>query len=146
MDWKTFFTEISNNTDLQFFNPISQKKIKELENKTGVILSGDLLEVLKETNGVRDINDYYLYPSDVIIKRYKEHLDYLATLEKKGLCNILFFADDGCGNGFGHKFNDNGIIEKDDVGIYYLIENKFEIISPDFKTWVKKWYSGELGV
>lgn len=146
MDWKSFFLENSNSTELQFFNPISQKEIKELENKTGVILSGDLLEVLAEANGIRDINDYYLYPSNIIIKRHKEHLDYLAMLEEKESCNILFFADDGCGNGFGHKFNNNGIIEKEEVGIYYLIENKFKIISPNFKTWVKEWYSGELGV
>lgn len=144
MDWKSFFAENCNDTKLMFFNPISQKQLEQLESELGVKMSGDLLEALQQTNGIRDKGDFYLYTSEGMIEKYLDHLEFLKDLEFEAPCKILFFADNGCGEGFGFKIS-HGIIETEEVGVYYPIENAFRIVAPDFRTWVKEWYSGDLG-
>lgn len=127
-----------------FFDPISKEDIKNLNYELKVTISGDLLSVLKETNGIRDKRDFYLFSSDKMIKKHREHIDYLKLIEEYAPCKFLFFADDGCGNGFAYKINNNGIIETEEIVVYYPMENDFKVIAPDFKSWVKGWYSGNL--
>lgn len=146
MDWKSFFMESCNNENIKFFNPISKEEAMHLQNEIGVTLSGDLLKVLQEANGIRDEQDVCVLSSNEMIKRYNEHIDYLKIIQEEEYTKILFFADDGCGNGFGYKFNNEGAIEAEEVGIYYQMENRFIVVAPDFKTWFKEWYSGRLAV
>lgn len=41
-------------------------------------------------------------------------------------------------------FNDDGIIETEEVVVYYPVENVIKIVVSDFGTWVRGWYSGEI--
>jgi hypothetical protein len=145
MDWKLLFSGTSKGVVLKYFNSISKEEIAEIKNEIGVTLSGSLLELLKETNGIRDERDYYLYSSSLMIERYKDLMDYLILIADSNSCKMIFFANDGCGNEFGYKCNNDGTIESEEVGVYYPMENKFKIVAPDLKTWAKCWYSGELG-
>jgi len=146
MDWKLLFAKFSKDTDLEYFSSISKEEVEEIENEIGVIVSGSLLEILKETNGIRDERDYYLYSSKQMIRKYREHLDHLRMIAENDPCRILFFADDGCGNGFGHTYNNDGRIETGEVVVYYPIDNEYRIIAPDLRTWVVEWYTGKLSV
>ena len=148
MDWKDIISGItSNNKDyeLSFFDPITEDELSGINLKTGTTVSGDLLSVLKQTNGIVDrrFGEYIVYSSDMIIERHRLHLDFLKVVNTSPPYDYLFFADNGCGECFGFMVQEGQIIS-DQVGVFYPIDNEFRVVAPDFLTWMNEWYTGRL--
>ena len=144
MHWENLFKEITDN-ELIFFEPINQQEIRQIEEIFHVKLSGQLLELLEETNGIKDgrFGDFWVGDSSEIIELYNQHHIFLKTAGIEPPHKIFFFADNGCGECFGFRIED-GQIADGQVGVYYPIENEFRIVAPDFKTWAIEWCSGLL--
>ena len=151
MDWKTLFKS-QNGNNLSFFDPITEQELSDIKHNTGIEISGDLLELLKQTNGIMEniivdkkcINSgFIVFNSDEIIKTYKIHLSFLKEAELIPPHQFLFFSDNGCGEGFCF-ITENGKIISKEISIYYPIENKFFIVAPDLMTWITDWYSGKI--
>ena len=144
MYWKELFKEKCDST-LMFFEPITEQEIKQVEETLDITLSGQLLELLKETNGIKDgrFGDFLVCDSNEIIELYKQHLAFLKISDIQPPHKILFFASNGCGEYFGFRIED-GQIADGTVGVYYPIDNEFRIVATDFKTWAEKWHTGLL--
>jgi len=134
----------SDYNNLTFFDPITEQELNEIKNKTGVEISGDLLELLQQTNGISEnVTGSLIFTSNQIIEYYKEHLDFLKETENIPLYELLFFSGNGCGENFCFIVKDGKFITKE-IGIYYPMENEYRIVAPDLMTWAKDWLSGEL--
>ena len=148
MNWIELFNDIlknNKNYDLKFFPSISTLALKRIKEILNVDLSGELLELLQQTDGIQNkrFNDFIVYNSENIIKYYLNHLEYLEEIDSNIPRNYLFFADNGCGEHFGLEIS-NGIIKTSEVGVYYPIENEYRIVAPNFYTWAIEWNSGRL--
>ncbi|MCL2637272.1 MAG: SMI1/KNR4 family protein [Oscillospiraceae bacterium] len=144
MHWKKIFQSV-NETELTFLEAINEQEIAQIEETLHVTLSGELLEVLKETNGIKEnrFGCWLVGNSSEIIELYNCHCSFLKMSYTVPPHKILFFANNGCGEYFGFRI-ENGRISDGKVGVYYPIENEFRIVTPDFKTWVVEWHSGIL--
>ena len=129
----------------EFFEPITQDELQRVKAVLGIHISGELLALLKETNGIRDkrFGDYAVFDADQIIEYCLEHLEYVDSLGKEAPSEFLFFSDNGCGEHFGFEVVD-GQIKSSQVGVYYPIGNEYRIVAPDLYTWAIEWYSGKL--
>jgi hypothetical protein len=148
MDWRTVFVDIlayNKDYDLLFFNPATDDELRGIKLNTGVTVSGDLLDLLKQTNGIKNkcFGDFVVFNSDRIVEAHRLHIDFLKQADITPLRQYLFFADNGCGEGFGFEVY-NGQIISNQIGVYYPIGNEFKIVAPDFLTWANEWYSGRL--
>lgn len=144
MSWKEIFQSV-NDTELVFFEPIKKHELEQIEKTLGVTLSGQLLELLEESNGIKDnrFGDFLVGSSSEIIELHNLNLGFS---EQAGITLphvILFFANNGCGEYFGFRIKE-GKIADGKVGVYYPLDNDFRIVAPDFKTWAIEWYSGIL--
>ena len=151
MDWKNVFENIGYE-GVSFFDPITENELMDIKISIGVEISGDLLELLKQTNGIMEtmiLNNtseeiaWIIYSSVKIIEYNKIHLGFLKEAEITPPHQLIFFSDNGCGESFGFIVK-NGKIISDEIGIYYPIDNEFKILASDLKTWAKGWCSGVI--
>lgn len=148
LNWIELFNDIlkdDKNYNLEFFSGISAFKLAKIRKVLNVDLSGELLELLRQTDGIlnKRFNDFIVFNSKKIIDYYLHHLEYLSEVESDVLYNYLFFADNGCGEHFGIEIND-GMIKTSEISVYYPIENEYRIVAPNLYTWVVEWFSGKL--
>ena len=145
IDWKSLFGNRYKN--LSFFDPITIKELNNIKQNTGIEISGDLLELLKQTNGIMEnmiINNeiieigFLVYNSGKIIETHEIHLEFLQKGNVNPPYNFLFFSDNGCGECFGF-ITENGRIISNKIGIYYPINNEFNIIASNLMNWVTEW-------
>ncbi len=147
IDWRIFFQNIvkdDSNYNLAFFEPITNEQLTELENFLYVRITGDLLDLLMETNGIQNkrFGDYVVFNNEKIKEYHLLHRNFIETAQINSPDDYLFFADNGCGECFGFIIK-NGVTSKE-VGVYYPIENEFRIVANSFETWANEWYSGRL--
>jgi hypothetical protein len=145
VDWKSLLKKRYDN--LSFFDPITMEELSNIKQNTGIELSGDLLELLKQTNGVKEnmiVNNkiieigFFVYNSDRIIEMHKIHLEFLQKADINPPYDFLFFSDNGCGESFGF-ITKNGKIVSSQIGIYYPFDNEFRIIASNLMNWVTEW-------
>jgi len=143
IDWKKYFVDSNSKGHfiLSFNEPAKEHDLGLVAHETGVEITGDLLALLKQTNGIRDMTygDYIILSTGRIIERYKLHLEFIKNLDETLRQTCLFFAYNGCGEDFGFIVNEGKIVSGEVVQ-YYPIENEFVIDAPDFRTWVDKWF------
>ena len=149
MIWREVFEQaLQNDNDyvLKFFEPVLPAQIDEIVSKARAGIPRDLLELLRQTNGVYNdrFNEFIVYDSDKILKAFANHLEYLQTIGCDCQENLLFFSDNGCGELFGYRLSDDGLDAKQ-IGVYYPITNEFRIVCSDLLTWFRDWFSGNLG-
>jgi len=146
MDWLELFNGF--NEDITFFDPIADDELNKIKEATGTEVSGDLLNLLLQTNGIKDnrFGDYLVYDSDRIIEHYKLCLDYFKPSKFAYSRPLLFFADDGCGNYFGYEVKGNQIISPQIIFFSPIEPDKLRIVASDFSTWATEWYTGKLSV
>jgi hypothetical protein len=151
MDWKNIFQN-SGYEGVLFFDPITENELEDIYKNIGIEISGDLLELLRQTNGIMEtmiLNNvsedvgWIIYSSKKIIENNKIHLDFLREAECTPPYQLIFFSDNGCGESFGFITKDGKIVS-DEIGIYYPISNEFKILASNLKTWAKSWCSGEI--
>ena len=144
MNWIEFFKGIK--PDITFFAPITDTEIANIKAVTGIELSGDLLDLLLQTNGIRDntFSDYLVYSSDFIIERFKYCQGYFNDPGFDNKHSYLFFADDGCGDFFGHEVKDGRIISPEICYYYPIAPDEYRVVASDLRTWATEWYSGRL--
>jgi hypothetical protein len=142
--WKKIFQSAST-VELIFYEPIKAHEIEQIEEAYLIKLSGSLLEVLQESNGVAEKQHGYwlIGNANELIEMHCSHHDFLKQTNTVPPHEILFFANNGCGEYFGFRL-ERGQIADGKVGVYYPIENEFTIVAPDFKAWVVGWCSGAL--
>jgi len=159
VDWKSEIQDIyrRNSSEIRsepiFREPITEQQIVGVKEILGVELSGDLLDLLKQTNGFdqrcfsgeHTWKDFALFGYDQMIKFNKSHLEFavfLKEINQEPPCQMFFFTHDGYGNGFGFKV-ENGKLSNE-VGVYEPIDNWFLIKASNFKAWLNGWFSGEI--
>ena len=151
MNWRKLFNDLFNGVErveIAFFDPITDAKILRIKEATGVEISGQLLDLLLQTDGIKNAirGDYFVYDTEHIIKNHRDFSDNLKLTECKLSREFLFFIDDGCGNYFGYETK-NGKIVSPQVGFLDPIAlDEYIIVAPDLFTWAEKWYTGKLDV
>ena len=146
MDWKKLFVSFDD-FDATFFEPASEVNLRKITENTGITVSGQLLDLLLQTDGIKDgrFGDYMVFSTDKVIEYRKEYMEHLAETENNLIHDCLFFADDGCGNHFGLEAT-NGIIRSSKIGVYYPISGEYRFVAPNLYVWANAWYTGRLGV
>lgn len=150
MDWTAVFTEIGRGGEdivVEFLPPISTSQVQTIEKTTGIALQGPLLELLQQTNGIRNkrFGDFLVWNDEEIVAQHLNHIEFLKEAELTAKGEYLFFADDGCGEHFGFAAA-GGEIKSEEVGIYYPMENRFAIVAQNLYAWAVEWYAGTLAV
>ena len=143
MNWKSLFSELR--SDAVFSMEISTERLQEIQDETGIKVSGELLDLLLQTDGIRDkkFGDFLVFDSEQIISHHQIFVDCLMASNLQKSNSILFFADNGCGELFGLEAR-RGLITSPHVVIFYPIDGEFKIIAPNLQTWATEWYSGRL--
>ena len=148
MNWPQLFASlVKNESDmsLTFYDPITEDKLRKIKEVTGIEISGELLELLSQTDGIKEnrFGDYWIYGSEQIIECHERCLVYFEESDFD-LKSRLLFADNGCGDYFGYMVKNAKIISSQ-IGYFEPISpDEFTIVSPDLHTWATKWHSGTL--
>lgn len=151
MDWielfKGFLKNDLSGRSLEFYDPITEAKLKKIMEVTEIEISGDLLDLLLQTDGIKQVNDsYWVYSSEQIIKTYIMTQVYFEGTEYEGSRPWLFFSGDGCGDYFAYEVN-NGSIISPQIGFFEPISpDKYRIVAPDLFTWALKWHTDTLAI
>ena len=147
MNWIKLFENLEDNAI--FFEPVTDAKLKKIKDITGIEVSGQLLDLLMQSNGIRDkrFGDYLVYGSDQIVDRFEMCSEYHFKSPRFDRSRtLLFFAYDGCGDYFGYEAND-GIIISPQIGFFYPIApDEYMTVAPDLYTWATKWFTDTLPI
>ena len=143
MNWIELFESLDENASTS--EPAKDFVVEQIKEQTGTEISGQLLELLMQTNGIinKRFGDYLVYSYDRIIECHELFNTHYPRDENELLQSLLFIADDGCGDYFGYVVS-GGKIETEEIGVYYPITNEYKIVAPSLREWAIEWYSGKL--
>ncbi|THG89087.1 SMI1 / KNR4 family protein [Alkalihalobacillus alcalophilus ATCC 27647 = CGMCC 1.3604] len=145
MIWKEFISSISK--DYLFKEPVINSELTQITAELKVELPEELLELLKETNGVFDNYGCPLIWSTSQI--VKENLYFRNEVEFKDIYmpfdHLLFFSDAGNGDLFGYRIL-NGCIQNDDIYVWNHEDDSRKWIAPSLEAFIKGWATGEISV
>jgi hypothetical protein len=144
MNWIELFTNLEINA--AFFEPASKAKIEVIKNKIDVEVSGQLMDLLLQTDGIRDsrFGDYIVFSSEQIVKHFEITQVYFERT--KGSRPLLFFAGDGCGDYFSYEILDGKIISPQIRFFEPISPDERVIVAPDLYTWATKWFTDKLQI
>ena len=144
-NWKKIFEEIGDTTlfkscfgTITFLDPATEEDLQRVKDKTGVTISGLLLELLLQHNGISSCAGSLVWGCDEIIETKREYKTYDLYPDQ-----YLFFSQNASGEHFGLNV-ENGRLVSDEVGIYYAIPDEYVIVAPNLKEWAIEWYNDRL--
>jgi hypothetical protein len=143
--WKNFVRNTSE--DYVFNEPATTKKIEEIKKKFNVELPNELLNLLKETDGVNDeFGCHLIWSTSRIIeenenlRNYEDFKDLYMPFD----C-LLFFADAGNGDLFAYSIL-NGSVQKDDIYVWNHEDDSRTWVAPSLKKFIEWWTDGTINV
>ena len=156
MDWNLLIKNIGewlSDTNIRTFSPTTSEEICDAESKLSVKFPKELIDYLKYSNGIEQFMKHpqsnEIMPIDDVIwsvqRIVKETLalyTYMNKINAKFTYKCIFIVDNGCGESFCYKFNED--IGNTSIYVYYLIENEFVKIASSFEEWVTGWFSGNI--
>ncbi|WP_430883312.1 SMI1/KNR4 family protein [Fusibacter sp. JL216-2] len=134
--------------ELDYGESIDSKTLDEWVEKSGLDIPINLKNILCDNNGIKTVMklptskeiiscSYLIWDFNRIVERNNEYrkLGFRTNLEE-----LIFFSDNGCGDPFGFKSNDN----EGNIWIYYPAEDCLEKVADSFDRWLLDWVSGKL--
>lgn len=141
--WKNYISNIVE--DAQFNAPVTEKELRSLKEELNIELPKPLIELYRETNGVKGPYYSYIWSTKMLIK---ENLSVLRIEEfenYKKPDNLLFFVDAGNGDLFGYLII-NGKVESEDIYVWNHENGSQRVVAPSLKEFIKGWYSEEISI
>lgn len=151
-NWKNYCIDtVSHGKVLEppvFYTPATPAQLEYVEQTIGAKLPSDLSALLLQTNGIKtgsaETGDFLIWDCRHIVQAHIDHMAFLKMGDLMQKASYIFFSDNGCGEHFGYEIDYN-TASYSQIGVYYLIENEFRIVTTDMKEWFVGWTSGKLG-
>lgn len=143
--WEMLFNSLVKNCDeydFEYLKPIEKSDIDDSENRLELKLSGQLLSLLNECNGIRNrrFQDYIIWPLCEMVNNTIAWHDFLRKVEIQQSQQYFFFSDNGCGEHFGYRVT-CGEIQDERIWMWEPICNDYTEVATDLKDWVVKRYT-----
>ncbi len=156
MEWPFLVEKIKNwlsENEIRTFPPATINEISAAEHKLCVKFPSELSEYLHYSNGLGEFmkhpncNEFMpigdiIWPVSRIVAETLAYYAYVKEIDGLCLHQCIFFADNGCGERFGYKFEAE--IKDTSIFIYYPTENKFIKVASNLKEWAVGWFSGKI--
>lgn len=118
--------------------PADEEQIREAEKFLGAEFPIELKRLLSELNG-----DCYLLLSSENIVRYNKTVREGLGEVYEGLENLLFFAENGCGDYWGYRIAD-GVVDDSEIILWDHETNETTPAAKNLSDLINKYYSDEI--
>lgn len=143
--WKNTIRSLS--PQVYFKNPATEEELLNIKEALNVDLPLDLLELLKESNGVFDeFSCPYIWSTSQIVR---DNLYFRNCEDFKDIYmpfdHLLFFSDSGCGDLFAYPII-NGIIQRGVIFVWDHESDSRKYVASSLEDFLKEWIGGEMSV
>ncbi len=143
--WKNTIRSVS--TQVYFKDPATEEEVAHIKAALNVDLPLDLLELLKESNGVLDeFGCPYVWSTTQIIRdnqffrNFEDYKDIYMPFD-----HLLFFSDSGCGDLFGYAIL-NGVVQRNDIFVWDHESDSRKWVASSLEDFLAGWIGGEISV
>lgn len=141
--WKSLINKVS---DEPVFNqPVTQEQLKEINDKFNLEITNELVNLLKESNGVETECARFWSSNEIIEENIERRTLEVFKDSYMSFDSLLFFADAGNGDFFAFSII-NGDIQKDDIYVWNHEDDSRTWIAPSLEDFLVWWSDGEISI